>query len=59
MRVLFASNYPHLPAITGGLQTATHDLCVAIKEMGAEAAVLCGQMQAPGTRGRHESFRPG
>ena len=47
MRVLFASNYPHLPEITGGLQTATHDLCVAIKEMGAEAAVLCGKAPDP------------
>lgn len=43
MRVLFVSNDPHLPAITGGLQTTTHDLCLAIQEMGAEAAVLCGQ----------------
>ena len=42
MRVLFASNYPHLPAIRGGLQTTTHDLCRAIQVMGAEAAVLCG-----------------
>lgn len=43
MRVLFVSNYPHLPEITGGLQTATHDLCLAIKALGAEAAVLCGR----------------
>lgn len=47
MRVLFASNYPHLHAITGGLKTATHDLCVATKEMDTEAAVLCGQMSHP------------
>lgn len=44
MRVLFVSNYPHLPDITGGLQTATHDLCLAIKALGAEAAVLCGRL---------------
>ena len=43
MRVLFASNYPHLPDIRGGLQTTTHDLCLAIRALGAEAAVLCGQ----------------
>lgn len=43
MRVLFASNYAHLPDITGGLQTTTHDLCLAIKALGAEAAVLCGR----------------
>ncbi len=42
MRVLFVSDYPHLPDIKGGLQTTTHDLCRAIQLMGAEAAVLCG-----------------
>ncbi len=47
MRVLFVSSDPHLPQITGGLQTTTHDLCLAIKEMGAEAAVLCGQVLDP------------
>lgn len=43
MRVLLASNYAHWPEITGGLQTTTHDLCMAIKATGAEAAVLCGR----------------
>lgn len=42
MRVLFVSDYPHLPDIKGGLQTTTHDLCLAIGVMGAEVAVLCG-----------------
>lgn len=42
MRVLFVSDYPHLPAVKGGLQTTTHDLCLAIAQAGAEAAVLCG-----------------
>ena len=42
MRVLFASVYPHLPDITGGLQTTTDDLCSALMAAGAEAAVLCG-----------------
>jgi glycosyltransferase involved in cell wall biosynthesis len=42
MRVLFVSNYPHLPDIRGGLQTTTHDLCLALQTAGAEAAVLCG-----------------
>lgn len=46
MRVLFVSTYPHLPDIVGGLQTTTHDLCLAIRAMGAEAAVLCGQATA-------------
>lgn len=42
MRVLFVSDYPHLPDIKGGLQTTTHDLCLAMGVMGAEVAVLCG-----------------
>lgn len=42
MRVLFVSDYPHLPAVKGGLQTTTHELCLAICTAGAEAAVLCG-----------------
>jgi len=42
MRVLFVSDYPHIPAIKGGLQTTTHDLCLAIGLAGGEAAVLCG-----------------
>lgn len=45
MRILLVSNYPHLPDIQGGLQTTTHDLCLAIQELGAEAAVLCGQSE--------------
>lgn len=47
MRVLFVSTYPHLPDVVGGLQTTTHDLCLAICAMGAEATVLCGQLTAP------------
>jgi glycosyltransferase involved in cell wall biosynthesis len=43
MRILFVSDYPHLPQIKGGLQTTTHDLCRAIRALGAEAAVLCGR----------------
>src|SRR5262245_33000292 len=43
MRILFVSDYPHLPQIKGGLQTTTHDLCRAIRAAGAEAAVLCGR----------------
>lgn len=42
MRVLFASIYPHLPEVIGGLQTTTDDLCTALIGMGVEAAVLCG-----------------
>lgn len=46
MRVLFVSNYAHLPDIVGGLQTTTHDLCLAVRAIGAEAAVLCGRLPA-------------
>lgn len=42
MRVLFASVYPHLPEVIGGLQTTTDDLCTALVGLGAHAAVLCG-----------------
>lgn len=45
MRVLFASVYPHLPDVIGGLQTTTDDLCTALVDMGAHAAVLCGQCE--------------
>lgn len=43
MRVLFVSDHPHLPDVRGGLQTTTHDLCLALRVAGAEAAVLCGR----------------
>ena len=42
MRVLFVSEHPHLPDVRGGLQTTTHDLCLAMQLAGAQAAVLCG-----------------
>ncbi len=42
MRVLFASVYPHLPEVVGGLQTTTDDLCSALTGGGIEVAVLCG-----------------
>jgi glycosyltransferase involved in cell wall biosynthesis len=45
MRVLFASLYPHLHDVIGGLQTTTDDLCTALVSMGAQAAVLCGQSE--------------
>jgi glycosyltransferase involved in cell wall biosynthesis len=48
MRVLFASAYPHLPDVVGGLQTTTDDLCAALGEAGVEVAVLCGLHEHPG-----------
>lgn len=42
MRILFASVYPHLPEVVGGLQTTTDDLCIALRDAGVEVAVLCG-----------------
>jgi glycosyltransferase involved in cell wall biosynthesis len=54
MRVLFASVYPHLPEVIGGLQTTTDDLCTALMGMGAQVAVLCGLREhaAPGSPSR-------
>ncbi len=51
MRVLFVSDYPHLPDIKGGLQTTTHDLCLAMGLIGTEVAVLCGLDLANGLAG--------
>lgn len=56
MRVLFVSDYPHLPDIKGGLQTTTHDLCLAIATAGGEAAVLCG-LDEHGAAGEAEAAR--
>lgn len=44
MRVLFASVYPHLPDVVGGLQTTTDNFCIALRDAGAEVAVLCGRV---------------
>jgi glycosyltransferase involved in cell wall biosynthesis len=57
MRVLFASVYPHLPDIVGGLQTTTDDLCTALVAMGAQAAVLCGLSEHGTTPGHAHSRR--
>ena len=40
MRVLFASDYPHIPENTGGTEINTHELCVALREGGHAPAVL-------------------
>ena len=58
MRVLFVSDHPHLPDVRGGLQTTTHDLCLALRQVGAEAAVLCGRGEhgaAPASPGAVET----
>jgi glycosyltransferase involved in cell wall biosynthesis len=47
MRVLFASVYPHLPEVIGGLQTTTDDLCTALIAIGVDVAVLCGLREHP------------
>jgi glycosyltransferase involved in cell wall biosynthesis len=49
MRVLFASVYPHLPEVIGGLQTTTDDLCFALRGVGVEVAVLCGLKEHAGS----------
>jgi glycosyltransferase involved in cell wall biosynthesis len=54
MRILFASVYPHLPEVIGGLQTTTDDICIALMGMGAQVAVLCGLSEhaTPGVSSR-------
>jgi glycosyltransferase involved in cell wall biosynthesis len=42
LKLLFCMADGHWPAVKGGLQTATHDLCVALLQAGASPAVLCG-----------------
>lgn len=51
MRILLISSDPHLPHVRGGLQTTTHDLCLALQTAGAEPAVLCG-IDMPWSGGR-------
>jgi len=57
MRVLFASAYPHLPDVVGGLQTTTDDLCIALREAGVAPAVLCGLFEHPGQASASASVR--
>jgi len=40
MRVLFASDYAHIPENTGGLEINTHELCLALRNGGHQPAVL-------------------
>ncbi len=40
IRVLFASDYPHLPENTGGVEVNTHELCLALKAAGHQVAIL-------------------
>ena len=54
MRILFASVYPHLPDIVGGLQTTTDNFCIALRDAGIEVAVLCG---SSGNFYQNRSFR--
>jgi hypothetical protein len=56
MRVLLASSDLHLPAVRGGLQATTHDLCRAIQGAGAEVAVLCG-LDLPGAAAEGPDIR--
>ncbi|MCW8930262.1 MAG: glycosyltransferase [Gammaproteobacteria bacterium] len=46
MKILFVTSYGVLPDVVGGLQTTLHELCLALKERGAEPAVLCGYVAA-------------
>ena len=40
MRLLFASDYPHLPENTGGVEVNTHELCLALGAAGHQVAVM-------------------
>ncbi|MFD2261532.1 glycosyltransferase [Lacibacterium aquatile] len=57
MRLLFCSNYPHLPDVIGGLQTATDELCAALLDRGVEPLVLCGRYEGSGTGPRHFDYK--
>ncbi|NDP38242.1 MAG: glycosyltransferase family 4 protein [Rhodoferax sp.] len=41
MKILFASNFNYLPQRTGGSESSTNDLCIALLERGVEVAVIC------------------
>ena len=40
MRVLFASDYPHIPENTGGTEINTHELSLALRDAGHQPMVL-------------------
>lgn len=42
MRILFASTHPYLPEMSGGVQSSTHELSVALRGLGHEVGVLAG-----------------
>ncbi|KCZ54388.1 hypothetical protein HY29_14110 [Hyphomonas beringensis] len=42
MRILIASEHPHIPQIAGGAQSSTHELVIELKARGHEAAVFSG-----------------
>lgn len=41
MKILFATNFNYLPQRTGGSESSTNDLCIALLEKGAEVGVIC------------------
>ncbi|GAB4400762.1 MAG: glycosyltransferase [Rhodoferax sp.] len=47
MRVLFVSTHPHWPELVGGLQSTTHETCLAFLKLGVEVGVLCVQRNPP------------
>lgn len=40
MKILFVTNQSHIPQSAGGSESSTHDLCIALNELGIETAVL-------------------
>lgn len=41
MKVLFATNFSYLPQRSGGSESSTNDLCIALLERGIEVGVIC------------------
>lgn len=41
MKVLFATSFKYLPQRSGGSESSTHDLCMALMEKGADVGVIC------------------
>ena len=44
MRILFITAHKYLPQMRGGLQSSTHELCLALMQRGHKVAVLAGLM---------------
>lgn len=48
MRILIVSGYAHIPQRSGGIESSTHDLALALQQRGHQVSVLCGLMPGGG-----------